>query len=102
MFRRRRRTSDFDAEIEAHLAHEADELRLEGLSEDQAYRKARVAFGNAQAARERFYLRSRVEWFDNFLRDVQFAFRQLGKNPGFGATAILILALLLVLQSLLS
>jgi predicted permease len=93
MFRRRWRTSDFDAEIEAHLAHEADELRLEGLSEDQAYRKARVAFGNAQAARERFYLRSRVEWFDNFLRDVQFAFRQLGKNPGFGATAILILAL---------
>ncbi len=32
-------------------------------------------------------------WFDNLVRDIKFAIRQLVKNPGFAATAILVLAL---------
>jgi hypothetical protein len=33
MFRKRRKTSDFDAEIEAHLQLEADRLQEQGMSE---------------------------------------------------------------------
>jgi len=93
MFRRRRSTDDFAEEIKAHLELEADELKSEGMSDDEARRKARVEFGNVQAAHERFYLRSRVVWFDNLLRDIRFAIRQLARNPGFATTAILVLAL---------
>jgi len=93
MFRRRRSTDDFAEEIKAHLELEADELKSEGMSDDQARRKARVEFGNVQAAHERFYLRSRVVWFDNLVRDIRFAIRQLARNPGFATTAILVLAL---------
>ena len=32
-------------------------------------------------------------WLDNLVRDAKFAIRQLVKNPGFAATAILVLAL---------
>ena len=32
-------------------------------------------------------------WFDNLLRDIKFAIRQLARNPGFATVAILVLAL---------
>ena len=93
MFRRRRSTDDFAEEIQSHLALETDELRSEGLSEDEAHRGANVGFGNVQRAQERFYLRDRISWFDDLLRDIKFGIRQLTKNPGFTSVAILVLAL---------
>jgi hypothetical protein len=72
----------FCREIKSHLELEADELQCEGFSEDEARRRARVEFGNVQTAQERFYLNSRVVWFDNLLRDIKFAIRQLVRNPG--------------------
>jgi macrolide transport system ATP-binding/permease protein len=93
MFRRRRRTSDFAEEIQAHLELEADELKDEGLNEEEANRRARIMFGNVSAAREQFHLRHRVLWLDNLIRDFKFALRQMARNPGFAATAILVLGL---------
>src|ERR1700757_2718421 len=46
MFRRRRSTDDFAEEIKSHLELEADELESEGLSEEEARRRAKVEFGN--------------------------------------------------------
>ena len=60
MFRRKRSAEDFAEEIKAHLELEADELKSEGLSEDEARRKARREFGNVRAAQERFYLKGRL------------------------------------------
>jgi macrolide transport system ATP-binding/permease protein len=93
MFKRTRSTDDFAEEIKTHLELEADELKHEGLSEDEARRKARLEFGNVRAAQERFYLKNRVVWFDNLVQDMKFAIRQLVKNLGFSVTAILVLAL---------
>lgn len=93
MFRRRRSADDFAEEIKSHLEHEADDLQREGLNEEQARRRAKVEFGNAQAARERFYLKDRIAWIDNLLRDLQFAIRQLARRPGFACIALLVLAL---------
>ncbi len=93
MFKRRRSADDFAQEIQSHLELEADELKLEGLSEDDARRKAKIEFGSVRAAEERFYLKDRVEWFDNLLRDLKFAARQMRKSPGFSVTVILLLGL---------
>src|SRR6201996_6032235 len=93
MFRRRRSAGDFAEEIRSHLNLEADDLEGEGLSADEARRRARVEFGNVRVAEERFYLKDRVECFDNLMRDLKFVIRQMVKNPGFAFTAILVLAL---------
>src|SRR5215467_3997216 len=93
MFERKRSRDDFAEEITAHLEIEADELKYEGLTDEDARRRARIEFGNVRVAQERFYMKSRVPWLDNLLRDVSFAIRQFIKNPGFAATAILVLAL---------
>jgi hypothetical protein len=34
-----------------------------------------------------------VLWLDNLVRDLRFAFRQMGRNSGFTATAVLVLGL---------
>ena len=92
MFRRRRSKEDFAEEIRSHLALEADELEREGLSEEEARRKASIEFGSVRNARERFYLKDRVEWLDNTVRDLKYAVRQMVRNSGFAATAVLVLA----------
>jgi hypothetical protein len=83
MFKRRRSADDFAEEIKAHLRLEADEPKWEGLTEEEARRRARVEFGNVHAAQERFYLRNRVVWFDNVVRDTKLAIRPAGKGSEF-------------------
>ena len=93
MFKRARSKDDFAQEIKAHLELETDDLKSGGLSDEEAHRRARVAFGNVFVAQERFYSRNRIAWFDNLMRDLRFALRQVARNPGFAAAAILTLAL---------
>ena len=50
---RRQLERDLADEIDAHLAERADELVAEGLTRDEAHRRARREFGNVTAIEER-------------------------------------------------
>jgi hypothetical protein len=90
---RRRKQKDLEAEIEAHLALEADHLQNQGLTDEQAKTAARRAFGNTTLITERCYEKGRWVWLDSVVGDIRHTVRALVKARGFTATVLITLAL---------
>jgi predicted permease len=88
-----RNPDDFREEIRAHVELEADRLRDQGLSPEQARAAAQRSFGNVAAAEERYYESRRWVWLDLLAQNLRFGFRMLKRNPGSSLVAILTLAL---------
>ena len=63
-----------------------------GMAPEEARHAARRQFGNATKMKEQSHEAVKF-WFETVAQDVLFAMRQLRKNPGFTATAILMLGL---------
>lgn len=88
-----RSDDDFAAEIESHLALEADRLVRGGLSSDDAQFAARRAFGNTTARREEFHEHRRWSGLESVAQDVRHGLRAMRRTPGFTAIAVASLAI---------
>src|SRR3954451_8462211 len=84
---------ELDAELQDHLAREADALRRSGLSPAEARRQAVLSFGGIESTRER----TRDAWgttlVDSLVQDVRYALRGIAARPAFSLGITLTLAL---------
>lgn len=93
LFPNRRRERDLDAELESNLSmHIEDNLRA-GMTPEEARRIALLTLGGIEQTKEAYRDRGTAPFLDNLIQDLRFALRQLRKNAGFTATAILMLGL---------
>ena len=92
LFHRNRFRSELDEEMAFHRAEAENAFRADGMSAESARRAANRQFGNRALLRERSHeaVGFRIE---TVFQDMQYALRQMRKNPSFALTAVFILAL---------
>ena len=90
---RHRSERDLDEEFDAHIEMLAEQHIRRGVPPEEAYRRARVKFGNVASTREQYRDQRGLPLVESTLQDLGYAVRIMRRNPGFSAVAILSLAI---------
>ena len=93
LFGRKRMETELDEELRFHVEREAEKYRAAGMSEEEARRRARMAFGGHEQMKEDAREARGTALIENTLQDARYALRQLRANPVFATVMILTLAL---------
>jgi predicted permease len=92
LFRRGRLERELDAELWFHVDEEVRRLEADGLTPDEARRRALAAFGGIEPAKEQARDARGTRWLEDLGRDLRYGLRLMRRSPGFAAAAILSLA----------
>jgi macrolide transport system ATP-binding/permease protein len=93
MFSWKKSESEFNDELDSHLQMNIDDNLRAGMTPEQARREALRELGGVEKTKQAYRERGTLPLVENVAQDLRFALRQLRKNPGFMATAVLMLAL---------
>jgi putative ABC transport system permease protein len=93
VLRQRQFHGDLSDEMREHLEEKIEELVAGGMPAGEACLEAQRQFGNALLLREESWDVWGFHWLESLLQDLSYGLRQLRRNPGFTAVAIITLAL---------
>ena len=93
LFRRSQVEQELDEELRYHIDRQIEEHIAKGMKPEEARYAALRALGGIEQRKEECRDMRRVNYFDDLLRDLRYAGRNLRRNRGFATLTILIMAL---------
>jgi putative ABC transport system permease protein len=99
LFQRDALDLDFDDEAAAHLDLATDDFVRQGLPLSEARRRARLAFGSTQAAKDAHREARGVPWLESLAFDARLALRGLRRDRAYALASVAMLALALALNT---
>jgi predicted permease len=93
LFRRNVVETELNEEIRFHFDREVEKYKKQGMTDEEARRSARLAFGGDEQVKEDCREARGTGLIDTGVQDLRYAQRQLWSNPSFAVVIILTMAL---------